>query len=189
MSAFEFVLILVAIVAGFAISEILATWGRLIRARVPVRQSALFCMASLLLLSLIVRYVWLLWLLRDVEWHFVEFVLRFSPMLVLALAAYVIALPRETVSEISEHYFEQARPYFILLALFIVLWSVADLTSVSGQHDESLLAPVQVIAWRMVAAGSMLVLAHTISPALHWLLLAAFAAGIVALSVVAVPQL
>ena len=57
MSAFEFVLILVSILTGFAISEILVGWGRLIRARVPMRHSALYCCGSLVLFALIVRYV------------------------------------------------------------------------------------------------------------------------------------
>ena len=51
LSAFEFILILISIVAGFAVSEILAGWGRLIRERVSLRATGLYLAASFLLLE------------------------------------------------------------------------------------------------------------------------------------------
>jgi hypothetical protein len=69
LSPFEFILILIAIVAGFAISEILRAWGVLIRERVPFRSAALYCYATLFLLTIILRYTWLLWDLRSMEWR------------------------------------------------------------------------------------------------------------------------
>jgi hypothetical protein len=187
VSAFEFILILIAIVAGFAISEILAAWGRLIHARVALRHSALYCSASFLLLAIIVRYVWLLWILRGAEWGFLSFVLTFTPMLVLALAAYVIALPRETAPDVPEYYFAQARPYYVLLAVFTVVWTIADLLNASERDLD--LAPSSLLAGRAVLTAGLLALAHTKSQALHWLFISAFAAGLVGLSIVAVPKL
>ena len=193
MSAFEFILILVAIVAGFAISEILAAWGRLIRARVPVRHSALYCCASFFLLAVIVRFVWLLWALRASEWEFLSFVLTFSSILVLALAAYVIALPRMGDLDVLEHYFAQARPFYVLLAVFIVVWTVASVESSAGfllqNQEETPVTLSGLLVGRAVAFASLLTLAATKSHAIHWILLAGFVAALIAISFVALPQL
>ena len=86
MSAFEFILILVSVVAGFAVSEILSGWGRVIRERTPISKIGVHLIASSWLLLMIVRYVWLLWDYREIDWRFVDFVLAFAPILVLALA-------------------------------------------------------------------------------------------------------
>jgi len=61
LSDFEFVLVTIAIVAGFAISEILAGWSQPLLARSDAGYSSLRFLASLFLLFLTLRYIWALW--------------------------------------------------------------------------------------------------------------------------------
>ena len=158
----------------------------LIRERVPFRSAALYCYATLFLLTLILRYTWLLWDLRSMEWQFLAFVLAFLPVLVLALAAFTISIPRGSALNLAEHYFAQARPFYILVAVFLGVWSLADLLALDyqGQGDG-----VAASAGRMVFAGGALMLAFIRKEALHWLLLTGFFAAVVWVSGIAVPQL
>ena len=187
LSPFEFILMMIAIVAGFAISEILRAWGVLIRERVPFRSAALYCLASWYLLTLIVRYVWVLWDLRAIEWQFLSFVMAFAPMLVLALAAFTISIPRGLTPNVAKHYFAQARPFYILLAVFFMLWTVGALVTLEYQVEFS--GALRGSLFRTVIAALALVLAYAKKEALHWVLLTAFFATAIWASLVAVPQL
>ena len=127
MSEFEFVLVTLAIVAGFAISEILAGWSRPILGRDDAGYSSLRFLASLFLLFLTLRYIWNLWVFRSSEWQFVHFVLVLVPMLLIALAAHVISMPAQA-SEVdsTEVYLSRARPFFLLLIGVVVSWTLYD---------------------------------------------------------------
>jgi hypothetical protein len=192
LSAFEFILILIAIVAGFAISEILSAWGRLVRARVGPRQGALYFGASLVLLAYIVRYVWDLWVLRQAEWDFIAFLLTFAPMLVLALAAYVISVPRVPAPDVLGHYLSEARPFYLLLAAFLVLWTVSDaidswrgITAAVGSVDRVL----PVLLGRTLMVGIFLVLAHSHKQVIHRVLVPLAIGLLIAGSTILVPRL
>ena len=128
MSAFEFILILVSVVAGFGVSEILSGWGRLIRERASIMDSAAQILASTWLLLMIIRYTWVLWVLRELEWHFINYTLAFLPMLVLALAAYVINPARVRHFDPTTHYLNQAKPFCYLAAFFFLVWTFGSLS-------------------------------------------------------------
>lgn len=192
MSSFEFILILIAIVAGFAISEILSAWGRLIRSRVGARKAALCFGASLVLVGYIVRYVWDLWVFRQAEWSFIAFLLTFAPILVLALAAYVISVPRVPAPDVLGHYLSEARPFYLLMTAFLVLWTVSDasdswrgLIAAVGSDDRVL----PVLVGRSLMIGIFLVLAHTNKQILHGVLIPLAIGLLVAGSAIFVPQL
>ncbi len=192
MSSFEFILILIAIVAGLAISEILYSWGRLIQARVNPRQAALYFGASLVLLGYIVRYVWDLWVYRQAEWHFLAFLLAAAPILVLSLAAYVISVPREPVPDVLQHYLSEARPFYLLLAAFLALWTVhhasdawQSITAALGSADRVL----PLLLGRALMAGIFLVLAHTGNLMLHSVLVPLAIGLLIAGSAIFLPRL
>jgi hypothetical protein len=192
VSSFEFILILIAIVAGFAISEILSSWGQLIQARVGSRQGALYFGASLVLLGYIVRYVWDLWVLRQAEWNFLAFLLTFAPILILALAAYVISAPRVPAPDVLGHYLSRARPFYLLLAAFLLFWTVSDasnswrgITTAIGSVDSVL----PVLLGRALMLGIFLVLAHSSKQVLHRVLVPLAIGLLIAGSAILVPRL
>ncbi|MDG1231084.1 MAG: hypothetical protein P8P91_02375 [Pseudomonadales bacterium] len=165
MSEFEFVLILVSIVAGFAVSEILSGWGKLIRERAPISDTGLHLLASFWLLSMITRYVWVLWVFREIEWRFVDFILAFVPMLVLALAAYVTNPARVVNFNPTTHYLSQARPFCYLAAFFFVSWSLGSQRAFIPEGD--IVAVPQIIG--VTIAVVFMCLAHTKKQTLHGL--------------------
>jgi hypothetical protein len=171
VSSFEFVLITIAIVLGFGISEILAGWGRALRHRQEVRPYPLQLAASAYVLYASIRYLWLLWDARDIEWLFLGYLLTFVPALCLALAAYVVrGDPTSLRRSPKEQYFGAARPLFLLLAgwmvisvINVVLWLRAH---PGGSPLTESVSPV-VWAFRPAFVAACLFLAWSRSPRWH----------------------
>jgi hypothetical protein len=120
LSSFEFAQIPMAIILGFGITEILATWGYQLRNRGRAPWSPLHFAASAWVLLLSVRYIWIQWGWRGIEWTYVDYVMAVGPALALALAAHVakidVATPR------SHPIYEQSRrPLCLLLAAWVAL--------------------------------------------------------------------
>jgi hypothetical protein len=96
----------------------------------------------------------------------------------LSLAAYVIALPRDNVSDVTQSYFAQARPFYILMALYFVLLIVADLATLSEYLSENTreggLSRAQLVTSRLAEATIFLVLAHTRKQAFQLFVLSSF---------------
>ena len=173
-------------------SEILAGWGRLIRERVSPRATGLYLAASLMLLALIVRYVWVLWGLREMNWQFLSFVLAFSPILVLALAAYVTSPARTLHYDPETHYFDQARPLYYLESLFVILWTLGDSGRLAyyeavGFFDADMF--VLAGAARLVGLGMLVWLAHTRRRSVHWVVIVFFLGVIAFQSFQVIPEL
>jgi hypothetical protein len=117
VSTFEFILVSLAIILGFGISEILSGWGEQMRHRREVRPSLLQVAASAYVLFASLRYLWLLWGARNAQWTFAGYLLTALPALCLALAAYVVrADPTSLRRSLAEQYFDVARPFHLLLA-------------------------------------------------------------------------
>jgi len=119
VSSFEFILISIAIVVGFGISEVLAGWGQQLRLRRELHAYPLQIVASVYLLSLSLRFVWNLWALQGVVWTFLGYLLVFLPALVLALSAHLLRVDVLSLRRTPRaQYFAVQRPLFGLLALF-----------------------------------------------------------------------
>jgi hypothetical protein len=184
LSEFEFVLVTIAIVAGFAISEILAGWSRPMLARGNTGYSSLRFAASLFLLFLTLRYIWALWGVRSSEWHFLLFVLALTPMLLIALAAYVISMPAETPEfDSTEIYFARARPFFLLLVGVMISWSFYEWANLAVvQKAYSAEVNWTVLASRIAGVPIFLWLGFTKQRRHHWVLLAVAIGSLVYLS-------
>jgi len=184
LSEFEFVLVTIAIVAGFAISEVLAGWSRPLLARGNAGYSSLRFLASLFLLFLTLRYIWALWGVRSSNWHFVHFVLVLAPMLLIALAACVISMPAEA-SELdsTEIYFARARPFFLLLVGVMISWTLYEWANLAViQKTYAAEVNWTVLASRVVGVPAFLWLAFTKRRRHHWVVLAGAVGFLVYLS-------
>jgi hypothetical protein len=173
MSSFEFVLVSIAIVLGFGISEILGGWGRQIRHRHDVPSYPLQVVASAWLLSLSLRYLWTLWTLHAAEWTYAGYLLVAVPALLLALAAHLIRVEPESLRRTPrEQYFESARPFYGLMAIFPLfgmanaLYHAADLQARYGTST----GPFRLV-WPVTVAACLW-LAYSRRPSHHWVGLA-----------------
>jgi hypothetical protein len=173
MSSFEFILVSIAILVGFGISEILGGWGRQIRHRHEVRSYLLQVVASAWLLSLSLRYLWMLWTLQSVEWTYAAFLLVALPALVLALTAHLIRVETESLRRTPrEQYFESAPPFYGLLAVF-PLFSMANAVY-HADHIQALFATAAgpfLLVWPSTIAVCVW-LALSRKPGHHWIGLA-----------------
>jgi hypothetical protein len=89
MDRFEFVQIPIAIVVGFAISEVFAGWGHQIRHGGLRRASLLHLVATAWILSYAIRFLWIQWWARTAIGTYGEYLLAIAPAGLLALAAHV----------------------------------------------------------------------------------------------------
>ncbi len=128
MSPFEFVVALMSFVVAFAISEILAGFGRQFTHRDRVRWSALQLLASFLLLVSLVQALWGYWGYRAVVWTPLRFLVGFAPLLVLSIAAFFITPPVSApgVVDARAHYFAMRPVLFPVLGIYIALNGVTE---------------------------------------------------------------
>lgn len=174
MSQFEFILIIISIVAGFAISELLAGIGRSLRKGVIYRHSGTYYLAVFVLLFLATRYIWTLWDYRSLQWIFGNFLLVLLPVFVIALAAHVISVPANSASiDLQEHYFASARVFYSLLIVINVSWALSDIANLA--HLRKVVDSDSFIIIRFGAAAIGVVLfswlAYTRRRSHHWVLL------------------
>ena len=129
MSKFEFTITIVSIVIAFAISELMAGWGRVLRHQPSARHDWMFSGWSVGMLLLAVLHWSGLWLYEDVPFTSLwQLFLLLLPPLLLVAAAFLMA-PNPVVGEHLElraHFERIARPAFLLLAAFSLLSLFAD---------------------------------------------------------------
>jgi hypothetical protein len=172
LSQFEFVLVVVAIVAGFSISAILAGWGRHLLAPPEERPSGLQYLASLVLLFQTIRYIWVLWDFRAMDWLFLSFFLALLPVLVIALAAHVISIPGDRNLRGLELYFSRARLFFLLQAIQLATWAVFDIYHL-GLIRETVTEGFLPVFFALRASGivAFLWLTYSRRSSHHWIVL------------------
>ena len=129
MSDFEFTSVVVSILIAFAFSELLASWGRIIKRRHQVKVSGLYVATSaILLLALAGHWLGLSGYRELPEISPAQSVLVFSPAFLGALVAFILApeFPESGGIDLSAHYFAVAPWVFSLLATFALLAAVSD---------------------------------------------------------------
>lgn len=130
MTKFEYLTVLLSIVVAFAISEIVTGWGHQLRSGGRVRGYAVHTLWTVLLLLVTVQYWWGVWNYRDVEvWTFFAFLALVLPAFAIILVAFLVSpVPRgDEVLDLRTYYYGNRRSVFLLAALIIVGFGLADL--------------------------------------------------------------
>ncbi len=163
MSQFEFVIVLMSFVVAFAISEILAGWGRQFAQREHVKVSGLQLAASVLLLLALVQAVWGYWNFREIEWTLLRFLVAFLPLLVLSTAPFFMTphISESGVTDAGEHYFRVRPLLFGILGAYVLLNALTELVLSSP-------APLGAQAIRLIAVALFVGLAVSREPRVHW---------------------
>ena len=128
MSKFEFIIVLVSIMLGFAATEQLAVWGRVLRAPTRYGFSWPFFLSSLYVLSALVMHWVMFWSYSDVDISQARHVFLLTlPSLVLALSSYALAPEPNTREPILDHHWnESSGRLMILFGTFPATACVAD---------------------------------------------------------------
>lgn len=123
MSQFEFSTVLVSIMIAIAVTEILATWGRIIRLRRTVRPYWVHVGWMALVLLLAIQFWWSLWELREwPDWGFFEYLFSLLPFLTLVVLTFLLCpdLATEGHDRLDAYFFENSGWFFSLGAVFLV---------------------------------------------------------------------
>lgn len=163
MNVFEFLLVIVSIVLGLAITELLAGLARILRGElVPGKLHALWVFV---IFQLQVQLAWGLWGLRlRAEWRYPEFLLLLFAPVLLYLTAALIYPSGTSVETLDQHLMRRRRPMFGLLACYVV---VAALFSWLLFGEDLTLASALI---RLPAIAILLTLAVTARRSVHFVL-------------------
>lgn len=129
MSRFEYLSVLLSIVIALGISEMVSSWGRLLRHRAKVRHYWVHSLWSLLIITMMIQFWWGFWEFRVVDdWSFVGLIAVLAEALVMVLAALVLT-PSEPVGEgldLRVYFYEHHRLFFSLGLALIAQLAVVD---------------------------------------------------------------
>lgn len=131
MDSFSYLSVLVSIILGLGITRLLTGLGQQIEFRDEVRSYGPSLAWAVVLLLVHVQAWWTLFGLRDHEaWTFVEFlVVLLQPITLYLLAALVLpTVGRGAPVDLRAHYYEQARWFFGLFGVLLVVSLGKDLT-------------------------------------------------------------
>jgi hypothetical protein len=173
LDRFEFVQIPVAIILGFAISEILAGWGHQLRHRDDHPFSRLHFMGSAYILMMALRYLWVQWATRPDSWDYVAYLLTMAPPVLIALAAHSIRFD-PTVQQTDQHslYDRSRKPVCWLLACLFPVWMARIFYIVAASSPSpspSPPPPLLILGGFLLSTLVFLRLATTSRPREQWI--------------------
>jgi hypothetical protein len=169
MDHFEYITMVVSFVTAFAVSQVLAGWGRQFALRESQPPYLLHTVSSILFLITLVQSIWGSWIYRDVPWTFATFLVYFSSTLPLAGAAVLIHPPAASAesTSIRSHYFSSGRAAYLLVAIWIAItgwleWLLTDHLGRYGEHT------ALVLAVRVLTGSVLTIQSASRSPKVHW---------------------
>src|SRR5262245_23984908 len=183
MSKFEFTVTIVSIVIAFALSELMAGWGRILRHHPRPRIDWLFTAWSVGVLLLGVLHWSGLWFYTNASFESLTqlFALLAPPLSLVPIAFLLSPDPKADGSlDLGTYFREISRPTFFLLAAFSILSFVADVV-VGGA------SPFSVEAAGSLGFAGLLVAAAVssngglglVALAILWVSIVGFASGLV----------
>ncbi len=131
MTQFEYITVLQSIVVAFALSEVLSTWGGLVRNRARVRMYWVYIGWSGLVLLGLIQIWWGTWQYREVGFpSLLSLLLLLAPPLTLAFAAFVFQpnMAGDEPIDLVAQYEANRKWFFPLMALVLAELSVVDWT-------------------------------------------------------------
>ncbi|MCR9093988.1 MAG: hypothetical protein NXI30_07215 [bacterium] len=169
MDHFEYITMVVSFVTAFAVSQVLAGWGRQFALRESQPPYALHTVSSILFLITLVQSIWGSWIYRDVPWTFGTFLVYFASTLPLAGAAVLIHPPATWADSTSlrAHYFSSGRAAYLLIAIWIAMAGLLEwlLTDHLGRYGEN---TGQLLAVRILTASVLTIQSASRNPKVHW---------------------
>jgi hypothetical protein len=170
VSQFEFSIVILSIVIAISISEVLATWGRMIRYRRRIRPYWVHVGWMALMLLLAVQFWWSLWELQEwPDWGFFQYIMSLIPFLTLVVLTFLLCpdMTAEGHAELESYFYEHSSWFFALAAAFMVELMILN----PGLRGEPWLGPENGI--RLAALVALIPLANTESRRVHAVVLVA----------------
>ncbi len=172
MSAFEFSLIPIAIIIGFAITQLLSLWASLIRNWQTTSHPGFYLSISLWLLAALLVHFTGLWGYREVPFgSFGALLLVIAPTLFFMLSVSVLTPTNNELSgNLSDSYFARCRSVLILAALASALSGVPDLLPGVLSAPDPWLLLIYVVPLAVLAFTSNRAI-HAVGHVVLWLII------------------
>jgi hypothetical protein len=169
VNLFEFLLIVVSIVLGLGITELLEGVSRTLRG--DLQWGKLHTVWVLVTFQIQVQMAWGLWGLQGrPTWRYSEFLLLLLGPVILYMAASVLFPTTDSVTA-DENLIQRRRPFFLLMASYVVLTGVWEPFLYDGAV---MLSPT---IQRAVPLVILITLSITEKRTVHWLLAPLILAG------------
>lgn len=157
--AFSHVVVLFSLLVGFAVSEVISSWGSLIRLRDRVTTYWIHTGWMILILLLLIQLWWGVWDVRDIEeWAFLDMLLLLLEPMLLILAIFVFTprVSEDDDTDLEVFYWHNMQWFFGLGAATLVVAAISnttlqDLQIVSSENLIRVLGVglmVALIVWR-----------------------------------------
>jgi hypothetical protein len=173
MTGFEFSLIPVAIIVGFALTRILTCWGQIVRTWSNLHTPWLFLSYTVIAMAGVLSHFVGDWAYRDIDLHFGQLVLIVLPTLVMVLSISVM-LPGETEfpSDLTKHYFVYVRKSSCLMGTGVLLSVIPDLFPGAVNVPEPWMVALVVAPLGLMAALRQQIV-HIFAHVIMWVMLLA----------------
>lgn len=170
MSQFEYLMVLAGVVVAVAMTEIVGSWGRILRTDAKVKIEPLFVGWTVYVLLLCMFWWVYMWMFQQIELTSMGQVwLMVFPALCLVLVAFALTpnVPASGELDLRQFYFKRHRQVFLALIAFVLVTSLVTLFNADAPWYRRLLP-------RLVWIGGYLALAISKRPAVHWTVLILF---------------
>ena len=165
MTQFEYLSVLVSIILALGMSEVMISWARMIQRRDHVKFSLLHAFWTVFILFLMIQFWWGFWNSRLVDnWSLsllLGVVIECTILVVIAIL-FTPDLSNRDEIDLEQVYFSNAKPFFLLASVMLVILSVTDsyLLNLSLFNAESVV--------RYIGAGAVLVVAFSDNRKVHY---------------------
>lgn len=155
LDMFAYLAAFVTVVLALAVSDMLQSVHRLLRARARVRWSFVAILAAIAVFMAILEEFFALWRLAGVErFTYYQLLALIGPPIILSLAA-MIVLPDEVPADgldLAEHYFSNRRFLYLLLSLWVagVFVRLTGLFQAFTGRRGSALDVVAIFPWQTI---------------------------------------
>ena len=127
MSGFEFAMIPIAIVIGFALTRLLNCWAHIVNCWSSFEKPGLFLSFTLFLMIGILSHFVGDWSFREIELGFGRLILIILPTLLMILSvAIMVPEPADLPANLEDHYFNRIRKTLGLMIFAILLSIIPD---------------------------------------------------------------
>lgn len=130
VSQFEYLAALISIVVAFGMSQMLVSWGRLLKARSRVVGYWVHAAWSGMIVLFMILFWWELWQYRGMEsWSFLALLWTILNAMFIVLSAYILIPPVSDEGEIDlrAFYYDSAPLFFVITVLGMISIAVSDL--------------------------------------------------------------
>ncbi len=137
MNNFEFIMVLASIIIGLGIAELLQTTSKMLRG--IAEKGILHIFWSICTLNQLVQYFWSSWRNIQSDWTYIELLLVILPTIILYLVSTLLSISKNQNDNLDAHFIEQRVPFFSLMMILVVLFTINDYVFVEGDISRNLI--------------------------------------------------